>query len=537
MHLLLACFIAVVLTGAASGGISDVKFHSALNKREVTLKVYTPPGYEQGNRRYPVVYNLHGGGGSPQSQWDRTRSTLVEAMENGRIGPMIHVYVDGLGNTLFLDSADGSLKVESMIVKEVLPFIDQRYRTVGSHEGRAIQGFSMGGFGALQIALKHPHLFSSVVSYAGAVLSPKGVPIGRAGSRFPTRAYFDANTPWGLLEKNGERIREHLRIRMVCGDQDERWYPGNVELKERAESLKIPVEWVPVPRVAHDTKGLYERAGLESLKFIEAGFAQPLGRPEGIAQDLYYWSEANKQDIWIKVYTPPGYASGKERYPVVYNLHGAGGGSPQRQWKRAGSTLKDAIESAKVRPMIYVFVNGLGDTFFLDYHDKSVKAETAIVKELIPFIDKRYRTIASREGRAIDGFSMGGGGALRLAIKYPEMFSSVVSYGAALIRSDRFRAGDSRYGTKENFHLNSPWGLIEQNADRVKGKLRIRMVCGDQDGLFPLNVAFKDLLGKLNIPVDWVVAPGVAHDTRGLYVRVGLESLRFMEQGFASRTR
>ena len=156
------------------------------------------------------------------------------------------------------------------------------------------------------------------------------------------------------------------------------------------------------------------------MRLSTAGSAEPQSPREGVARDLTYWSESNRRNIWIKVYTPPGYDAGTERYPVVYNLHGAGGGSPQRQWKRAGATLKDAIENRKVRPMVYVFVNGMGDTFFLDYEDGSVKAETAIVRELIPFIDGRYRTIASAEGRAIDGFSMGGGGAIRIALKYPE---------------------------------------------------------------------------------------------------------------------
>jgi len=252
-------------------------------------------------------------------------------------------------------------------------------------------------------------------------------------------------------------------------------------------------------------------------------------------QDLFYWSELNRRNVWIKVYTPPGYEGGIERYPVIYNLHGAGGGTPQRQWVRAGATMKDAVENRKVRPMIYVFVNGLGDTFFLDYHDGLVKAESMIVRELIPFIDGRYRTIASRDGRAIDGFSMGGGGCLRLAIKYPELFSSVVSYGAALIRADRLKEGDARFGTREYFDRNSPWTLAVQNADRVRESVHIRMVCGEQDGLYKANVEFKELLATLRIAVDWVSVPGVAHDTTGLYRRVGLESLKFIERGFASR--
>jgi enterochelin esterase-like enzyme len=509
----------IAVCAHAAAGIHSATFHSRLNGRDVTIQVYTPPGYETSGRRYPVVYNLHGGGGSPARQWERTGATLRDAIENGKIRPLIYVFAEGLGNTLYLDYPDGSLKVESMIVWELIPFIDRNYQTIASHEGRAIEGFSMGGYGALLIAFRYPALFSSAVSYGGAVLSPETVRIAPNNEQqFPTMDHYLANSPWGLVEKNKDRIIEHLRVRMVCGDADEKWYPGNVRLKERAEALKVPVAWVSVPGVGHDTKGLYERAGLESLQFIEEGFASPLDRPEGVIQDVVLRSEINRRNVWIKVYTPPGYEEGAQRYPVVYNLHGAGGGSPQRQWVRAGLTLKEGIETGKVQPAIYVFVDGLGDTFFLDYPDGSVKAESMIVRELIPFIDRNYRTIAARDGRAIEGFSMGGAGSLRLAIKYPDLFRSVVAYGAAVIKGDRAGVGD------ENL-----WVLVRNNADRIRGRLAIRMVCGDKDSLYVLNMEFRDLLRSLDIAVDWVSIPDVAHDTKGLYRRVGVESLRFMQ--------
>lgn len=141
-----------------------------------------------------------------------------------------------------------------------------------------------------------------------------------------------------------------------------------------------------------------------------------------------------------------------------------------------------------------------------------------IVRELIPFIDRTYRTVAMREGRAIEGFSMGGAGSLRLAIKYPDLFRSVVAYGAAVIKGDRAGVGE------ENI-----WLLARNNADRVRGRLAIRMVCGDKDSLCSLHLAFRDLLRSLDVPVDWVSIPDVAHDTKGLYRRVGVESLRFIQ--------
>jgi endo-1,4-beta-xylanase len=216
-------------------------------------------------------------------------------------------------------------------------------------------------------------------------------------------------------------------------------------------------------------------------------------------------------------------------------LHGAGGGSPARQWDRVRATLVEAMDGGRVRPMIYVFVNGLGDTFFIDLADGSLRVESSILQELIPYIDRNYRTIASRDGRAIEGFSMGGAGALTLAMKHPDTFGAVVSYGAALIPAERALTpgGAHRWKDKEHFDAYSAWGAVERNADAIRDRLRIRMVCGEDDSLLDYNLQFKELLVRHRIAVDWTPVAGVAHDTKGLYRRVGLESLIFLQDGFA----
>jgi enterochelin esterase-like enzyme len=192
----------IALCAPAAAGIHTVTFRSELNGRDVAIQVNTPPGYERSGQRYPVVYNLHGGGVSPARQWERTGATLRDAIENERIRPLIYVFAEGLGNTLYLDYPDGSLKVESMIVWELIPFIDRSYRTIASHEGRAIEGFSMGGYGALLIAFRYPALFSTAVSYGGAVLSPETVRIAPNNEQqFPTMDHYLANSPRGASSR------------------------------------------------------------------------------------------------------------------------------------------------------------------------------------------------------------------------------------------------------------------------------------------------------------------------------------------------
>lgn len=249
----------------APAQIRDLSYPSKLNHQDIPIKVYTPPGYEQSKERYPVVYNLHGGGGSPARQWDRTRQTLTKAMEQKLVRPMIYVYVNGLGNTEFVNTADGKL-IERSIVEELIPFIDANYRTIAAKAGRAIDGFSMGGFGCLSVALRHPELFSAVVAYGAALV------ITAKGKNYRSPEHFAEHDPWSIVRAKQEEVRRNLRVRMICGDSDG-LYDSNVKFKALLDDLKIPVDWVAVPGVAHCTQCLYEETGVESLQFIAASFA------------------------------------------------------------------------------------------------------------------------------------------------------------------------------------------------------------------------------------------------------------------------
>jgi endo-1,4-beta-xylanase len=245
---------------------------------------------------------------------------------------------------------------------------------------------------------------------------------------------------------------------------------------------------------------------------------------------VLYPSALNRRKIAVMVYTPPGYATATKRYPVVYNLHGSGGGSPERQWARVRATLTKAMDSGTVPPTIYVFVNALGDTGYIDFPDgRGPKVFSSIVAELIPFIDANYRTIADRRGRGVDGFSMGGSGSLILALKRPDLFSAVVAYGSNFIPHNPNDTNDLRRKLSAEF---SQYALVERRTDEIRAHVRIRLVCGDQDQHHAENLKFKAILEGLQIPVSWVSVPGVGHDTTGLFSRVGVESLAFMHEAF-----
>ena len=116
--------------------------------------------------------------------------------------------------------------------------------------------------------------------------------------------------------------------------------------------------------------------------------------PAGV-NHLTYYSQSMKHDVGYCIYLPPDYDAAKDaRYPVIYNLHGAGGN--ELHGFEQAALLDKGIRAGKLPPMILVMPNGGKTTYYKDSYDGKFMGETTIVRELIPHIDKTYRTVASR---------------------------------------------------------------------------------------------------------------------------------------------
>jgi len=116
-------------------------------------------------------------------------------------------------------------------------------------------------------------------------------------------------------------------------------------------------------------------------------------------------------DVGYLIHLPPGYASEPtRRYPVVYNLHGAGGN--ELHGSLAGQILDEGIGSKRWPPMLMVFPNGGKNSYYKDSADGKTMGETTVLRELIPHIDKTYRTVAARAGDRSKGSRWAAGGIL-----------------------------------------------------------------------------------------------------------------------------
>lgn len=131
--------------------------------------VYLPPSYAQGQRRYPVFYMLHGRTGNIDSHLGEVQSALDSMIRTRQIGEMMAVFVDGQNALLgsFYRSSTATGDYETYIAHDLVNLIDARYRTLATNASRGITGFSMGGYGAMHLALNYPNTFSVVVAQSG----------------------------------------------------------------------------------------------------------------------------------------------------------------------------------------------------------------------------------------------------------------------------------------------------------------------------------------------------------------------------------
>ena len=175
---------------AAVGTIERIKVYSRSiagnlhgNSAERDVLVYLPPSYDASvNRRYPVVYQLHGWlpGAEQWSGMISFEEGTNRALASGNAREMIVVVPDSLtriGGSMYSSSV-ASGDFENWIAKDLVEAIDSRYRTLATRASRGLSGHSMGGYGTLRIAMKHPEVYSSVYAMSSCCVAPYSVDNG-----------------------------------------------------------------------------------------------------------------------------------------------------------------------------------------------------------------------------------------------------------------------------------------------------------------------------------------------------------------------
>lgn len=242
------------------------------------------------------------------------------------------------------------------------------------------------------------------------------------------------------------------------------------------------------------------------LSMLILGFLQVKA---AIVDTANTYSKVMNRQIKTVIITPDNY-DGQRNFPVIYLLHGHGGN--YASWIKSSPNIKQLSDDHSV---IIVCPDGNVSSWYLDSPvNQEWKYETYVSKELVSWIDKNYKTIASTSGRAITGLSMGGHGALYLAFRNQDVFGAAGSMsGGVDIRPFPKNWGIiEKLGTitehPENWEAHT---VINMTDLLVNSKLKLLIDCGTEDFFFKVNEDFHQKLLDKKIPHDYIVRPG-AHN-------------------------
>jgi len=242
------------------------------------------------------------------------------------------------------------------------------------------------------------------------------------------------------------------------------------------------------------------------------------------------------------IYLPPDYENNrKKKYPVVYYLHGMGDNHKtwldgEQEMDRMATLL---IERGEIIPVILVAPDG-GRGFWSNFFDGSVLYEDWVVQELKNYIEKNYRVLKGRKNTVIAGVSMGGYGALKIAMRHPELYGLVCAISPAipppLLPGEQSSWLTRIFGPPSDqayYRQNHPYWLVRQDPAKFKN-ITFVFKCGTADNLFPTVSSFVSFMKLSGISCEFQTYTGMKHDVF-FFRRSSVDCLRRISQYFSQK--
>jgi enterochelin esterase family protein len=513
------------------GDIRKVWYRSSTLGVQRRMHVYTPPGYDQQDARYPVLYLLHGGG-DEDSGWStigRAGFILDNLIAAGKAQPTLIVMPNGslppveppAGETSDAQRASRRRASQDRFTRElmsdVIPLVESQFRVRADAASRAIAGLSMGGGQTLRVMTTHPDAFTYYAIWSAGLFRP---------------ASDDAESPYADFLSDADQRNAQIRLLSICvGDQDFALDGSQALaalLKEHGIRHELHVSggghtWINWRRYLHDyLPRLFQETstpaapaddsadkteegegeaeadeGSESdAAATPAGFDQRREQIErGKVDVVQYPSTTVGNDRTMLVYTPPGYTE-QETYPALYLLHGIG--DDETGWQKLGAAdviLDNLYADGRIVPMVVVMPNGRaqendrpgGD--FRGQFPAFERFEEDLIRDVIPFIEGHYSVKSDRSHRALAGLSMGGGQALNFGLRHLDLFGWVGAFSAA--------------------PNTLPASELVPDPQAAREALSLLWIsCGDSDRLMDVSQAFHRTLSELQVPHEWHIDTG-----------------------------
>lgn len=251
-----AVLLLSAVASLAQGRLDCAAYKSAILKREVRFCASLPAAYDtEKTRRFPVVYYLHGLGENERALMPLW-AIIGDLQQAGTVKQFLVITPDA-GSSFYINSSGGRVRYEDFFIREFLPAMEKKYRIEASRATRAIQGSSMGGYGALRFAFKYPQMFVAVAAEMPALYEKfpqRLIPYFEMSRRNAAQespfghpfneAFWERNTPFTLARENASRIRqEKLKVYFDVGSEDDYGFDDGVrQLDKLLTSLHIAHE-------------------------------------------------------------------------------------------------------------------------------------------------------------------------------------------------------------------------------------------------------------------------------------------------------
>ncbi|MCI8350232.1 MAG: enterochelin esterase [Oscillospiraceae bacterium] len=578
------------------GDVRVEQYVSGVNGRTKTAYVYTPPGYQETGREYPVLYLQHGVG-EDETGWiwnGRANFILDNLIAEGKCQPMIVVMNSGYAFRPGEDPTFYPGDFDSELVNDCIPFLEKNFRVLKNREGRAVAGLSLGSAQASLSAAKHPDVFGYLGVFSGLgkeldTIANAKTPylqiflsggegetglverheeyakkLNEAGIPTVSKAYpgYHEWSPWRkslrdfacLLfqdttagpalpdTRGGERPaaspvqgpNQAYEAHMLFNDPlykevvrafDENGHPAGkyAEIPHGVEILapgkvKLDLHAPEAKTVQVNLLGSSEKTDMQRqenghwtavLEDVEPGFHYhqfwingslvvnphaPVGYgafqainyfempdpdfedyllrdvPHGSVRMHYYRSSQTGRTKVCYVYAPPGYDQSGKKYPVLYLQHG--GGENENGWVWQGkihNIMDNLLSEGRCSEMLIVMTTGYSFRPDGTSHPLIGSVDDEITGDLIPFIDKTYRTLADREHRAMAGLSMGGMQTQVTVFHHPELFANAGIFSGGFTIKD-----------KENDYTP----LLTDKAKFMETFRYLFVGCGENEGFY-----------------------------------------------------
>jgi S-formylglutathione hydrolase FrmB len=203
-------------------------------------------------------------------------------MRRGDLAPMIVVFPFGLENSLWVNDRSGEAPVETVVVREIVPLVDSMFRSDARAARRIVEGFSMGGYGALRYGIVYPTVFGAFSALAPGPLQTdlNEGPARTADARARLlaevfggdAAYFREVSPWAQAERRADALRLGVRMQVVTGTVDPQ-LPWVSAFHQHLVDLRVAHDYVEVPRIAHEILPLLDALGASRWTFFARALA------------------------------------------------------------------------------------------------------------------------------------------------------------------------------------------------------------------------------------------------------------------------